>query len=66
MFNKFLVAAAEKKVKGSFNFQLAQYKRGIIVTDVEVVYDPGGFLSAGQRPSSRRCHDDIKVRLIQS
>ena len=26
-------------------FQSPQYKRGIIVTDTEVVYDPGGFIS---------------------
>ena len=30
------------------------------------VYDPGAFLSAGQRSVSQRCHDDIKVLLVQS
>ena len=40
---------------------------GIIVAN-EVAYNPGGFLSAGQlsRPLSQGCHDDIKVRLVQS
>ena len=28
-------------------FQLPLCKRGIIVADTEVVYNPGGFLSAG-------------------
>ena len=40
------VAAAEKKPPGALIFQLPPYKRGIIVTDTEVVYNPGGFRSA--------------------
>ena len=36
------------------------------MADPEVVYNPGGFLFAGQRPLSRRYHDDIKVWLVQS
>ena len=46
MFYNFFVAV-EKKVTWSFNFQLPQYKRDIIMADTEVVYNPGGFLSAG-------------------
>ena len=34
--------------------------------DTEEVYNPGGFISAGKRPLSRRYHDDIKVWLVQS
>ena len=47
MFCKFFVASTEKNLTWSFNFQLSQYKRGIIVADNKVVRDPGGFLSAG-------------------
>ena len=54
----FFVVATEKKSN--------VVKRGIIVADIEVVYDPGRFISAGQRTLSRRCHDDIKVWLVQS
>ena len=39
------------------------------MADIVEVYDPGGFFSAGflsQRPLSRRCHDHIKVWLVQS
>ena len=44
MFYIFFVAVTEKKL--TFNFQLPQYKRGIIVADTKVAYDRGGFLSA--------------------
>ena len=40
------VAAAEKKPPEALIFQLPPYKRGIIVADTEVVYNPGGFRSA--------------------
>ena len=43
----FFVAATEKKSPEALIFQLPQYKCDIIVADTEVVYDPGGFLSAG-------------------
>ena len=46
MFYKFFVVATEEKAAWSFNFQLPQYKAGIIVADTVVAYDPGGFLSA--------------------
>ena len=36
----------EKMIACGFNFQLGQDKRGIIVADTEVAYDPRGFLSA--------------------
>ena len=39
IFYKFFIATAEKKVAWSFNFQLPQYKRGIIVTDAVAVAD---------------------------
>ena len=32
------------------------------MADTEVVYNPGGFLSAGQRPLSQQYHDNIKVQ----
>ena len=57
----FFVAATEKESPEALIFQLPQYKRDIIVADAEEVYDPGGFLSAGECQLSRRCHDDIKV-----
>ena len=47
-------------------FQLPRYKRAIIVADTEVVYDLGGFLSAGWCPLSQWYYDDIKVWLVQS
>ena len=47
MFHSFFVVVTERKVVGSFNFQLPQYKRGIIVVDTEVVYDTGGSLCLG-------------------
>ena len=43
--------------------------RDIIVAETEKVYDSGGFISAAflsERPLSWRCHDDIKVWLVQS
>ena len=43
----FFVAATERNVTWSFNFQSPQYKRSIIMADTEMVHDPGGFLSAG-------------------
>ena len=46
MFYKSFLAATEKKVAWSFDFQLSQYKCGIFVADTEVAYDPRGFLSA--------------------
>ena len=60
IFYKFFVAATEKNFTWSFNFQLPQYKRGIIVVDTEVVHVHGGFFSTGWRPLSWRCHGDIK------
>ena len=66
IFDKFFVAATEKKVTWNFNFQLPQYKRGINVVDTDVVHNPAGFLSAGQLPVLRSCHGDIKVWLVQS
>ena len=39
--------AIEKKSPDALIFQLPQKKHGIIVADTEVVYDPGGFISAG-------------------
>ena len=41
------VAATEKRSSEALVLQLPQFKRSIIVVDTEVVYDPGGFLSAG-------------------
>ena len=55
IFYYFLVAATEKKVAWSFNFQLPQYKCGMIVADTELLCDPGRFCSAGQRPLSSWC-----------
>ena len=46
MVYKSFLAATEKKVARSFDFQLPQYKCSIFVADTEVAYDPGGFLSA--------------------
>ena len=66
IFDKFFLAATEKKVAWNFNFQLPQYKRGINVVDTDVVHNPAGFLSAGQLSVSRSCHGDIKVWLVQS
>ena len=60
-FYKLAVPPTERKVVSSFNFQLPQNKRGIIAVDTGKVCYPGGFLSAGQRPLSWRCHVDIKV-----
>ena len=60
---EFLISFGD--VLRNFNFQLPQYKRGIIVSDTKVAYDPGGSRSVGQRPLSRRLHDDIKVWLLQ-
>ena len=39
------------------------------MADTEEVYYTGGFLSAqflSERPLSQRCHDNIKVLLVQS
>ena len=39
------------------------------MADTGEVYNPGGLISAeflSQRPLSRRCHDGIKVSLVQS
>ena len=66
MFYKFFLAATEKMVAWSFDFQLSQYKCGIFVADTEVAYDPGGFLSAELRPLSQRFHDGIKFLMVQS
>ena len=46
-FLKFSVARTEKISPEAKIFQLPQYKHGIIVADIEVVYDPGGFFSSG-------------------
>ena len=43
----FIVTTEKKKSPEALIFRLLQYKRGVIVADTEVVYDPGGFLSAG-------------------
>ena len=43
----FFIAASEKKSPAALIFQLPQYKRDITVADTEVVFIPGGFLSAG-------------------
>ena len=43
----FLQQQLRKKSPEALIFQLPQYKRGIIVADTEVVYDPEGSLSAG-------------------
>ena len=58
IFCIFFVAATEKNLTWSFNFQLPQYKRGIIVADTEVIHDPGGFPS-----DSVRCRDDVMTTL---
>ena len=60
---EFLISFGD--VLRSFNFQLPQYKRFIIVSDTKVAYDLGGSLSVGQCPLSLRFHHDIKVSLFQ-
>ena len=62
----FFIATTEKNSPEALIFQLSEYKRGIIVTDIEVVYDPGGFLSAGLHPLSRRCHDWSHLKILMS
>ena len=68
---KIFIAATEEKSREALIFQMPQYKRGIIAADAivcnpAVVCDTGRFLFTIYRPLSRRCHDSIKVWLVQS